>query len=647
MFLDDSAFDVDEVDNGFSNVKLSAPKGGNSTLNIQDVEGDEDGGFGSAGNLAPQSSSRARMLAQQREIQLKRRQSSMQNAGMVRSSHDSNNNDSPHNRSGNNQFTPAMPQFSAPKTNTNVNRSPKGENERNSEFNRPARPNVGYSGNSNGRPNSRYNKKEVLEDEDDDDRYNDRNRNKNKNYDDYDDDDRYYNKNKQKNRDDRGNSRRKNKDYDDDNDEYDDRRGNRDYNKGNRNNRYDDDDYNYNRDKDNRKNKNKYDDDYDDYDYRKNKDSNRHRNDRDDDYDRRDYDKRDRDYDKRDYDRRDDRRDRDYDRNDRNDRNDWDRNDKNRYRNEDRGNDKDQYNHRDDRNKPDEDVETRPNSNSPTRNENNGNQSPTPVIATGINLTNMRAFLTTPAPRGSGIVQCYIRRNKNGVNKLHPIYTLYLKEGDRMLLQSKKRANNKTSNYIITMTEKDFNRSSINYLGKLRSNFVGTEFQVYDNGVAPRDGKEEEEQTGGVNTNPRKELAGIMYAPNVMGSRGPRKMQVAVPAVDAHDRAVTWKSSGSSGVDELINRIRDRNMRDIVYMINKPPRWNEQVSAYVLNFNGRVTMASVKNFQLVDPDNQEAVLLQFGRVGKDEFTMDFQWPLSPLQAFGITLSSFDSKIACD
>lgn len=72
-----------------------------------------------------------------------------------------------------------------------------------------------------------------------------------------------------------------------------------------------------------------------------------------------------------------------------------------------------------------------------------------------------------------------------------------------------------------------------------------------------------------------------------------------------------------------------------------------QVGAYVLNFNGRVTMASVKNFQLVEPEEQDAVLLQFGRVGKDEFTMDFRYPLTPFQAFAVTLSSFDSKIACD
>jgi Tub family len=58
-----------------------------------------------------------------------------------------------------------------------------------------------------------------------------------------------------------------------------------------------------------------------------------------------------------------------------------------------------------------------------------------------------------------------------------------------------------------------------------------------------------------------------------------------------------------------------------------------QVAAYVLNFNGRVTMASVKNFQLVTPEHQDSVVLQFGRVAKDEFTMDFQWPMSPFQVY--------------
>ena len=97
----------------------------------------------------------------------------------------------------------------------------------------------------------------------------------------------------------------------------------------------------------------------------------------------------------------------------------------------------------------------------------------------------------------------------------------------------------------------------------------------------------------------------------------------------------------------MMTKFKDKQMRNLTALINKPPRWNEQVGAYVLNFNGRVTMASVKNFQLVTPDDHDAVVLQFGRVGKDLFTMDYQYPLSPFQAFAICLSSFDYKLACE
>ena len=72
------------------------------------------------------------------------------------------------------------------------------------------------------------------------------------------------------------------------------------------------------------------------------------------------------------------------------------------------------------------------------------------------------------------------------------------------------------------------------------------------------------------------------------------------------------------------------------------------MQAYCLNFDGRVTDASVKNFQLADSrDETEATLLQFGKVGKDAFTMDYAYPMSALQAFAICLSSFDNKLACE
>jgi tubby and related proteins len=150
-----------------------------------------------------------------------------------------------------------------------------------------------------------------------------------------------------------------------------------------------------------------------------------------------------------------------------------------------------------------------------------------------------------PLPRGAGIVQCHIVRNKSGTNKLFPIYSLYLKENDRFLMCSKKRANNKTSNYIISKGEHDLSRESPNYLGKLRSNFVGTEFQVYDNGASP----DSEESARGAEI--RRELGAVMYAPNVLGSRGPRKMQVCVPCVDESNAIVTWRQQRVSGCGRL------------------------------------------------------------------------------------------------
>ncbi|RLN86619.1 hypothetical protein BBJ28_00005908 [Nothophytophthora sp. Chile5] len=261
-----------------------------------------------------------------------------------------------------------------------------------------------------------------------------------------------------------------------------------------------------------------------------------------------------------------------------------------------------------------------------------------------LDITDIRAFLLRPIPKAYDVVECYIERNKSGANKMFPEYCLYMKEGDRFLLTAKKRPKNRTSNYLMSMQRGDLlRRGSDNYVGKLRANFLGTEFTIYDNGSSPKDA---DQQT--ITSNPagiRQELGIAMYAANVLGHRGPRKMKVCVPRVREDGTRVVWRPLTKD--DEMVNKCKEQDHTNLTYLINKPPRWNDQVCAYVLNFNGRVTMASVKNFQLVTPEDQETVVLQFGRVGKDLFTMDFRWPLCPLQAFATTLSSFDSKLACE
>lgn len=603
MFVNEA--DFDDVPEIKSISKFSRPT---TASNQRDRERDlefedvEDDGFGSAG-LGNQASSRARMLAQQREIAMKKRQNSL-STGMVRSSIEStasNSAPSPMRSSGDGQFTPAIRQFSAPKS---VLKDAEETRDR------PL----------TGGPRSNNSRRSKYSDEEDEGR--DRRQHRSSG-----------NRSGTSRSSNQDRDNRRNNDFEEE--EYSPRKGVRTLNL--------DDDTRDSRDRERDRRSGMYRDpdrqegrrggekrseynDQDEYTYSGARSATKSRDNR----GKGDLDDRDRDNTRGGWDGRNatggsmDR-----------DRYARDRDDDGRGKNV--GNEKSRDRGDRDRSQLDDREPEIPRM-----------ITAGPSVQVPPDLSNMRRFLTSPIPRQCGIIQCYIRRNKSGTNKLYPVYSLYLTEGDVFLMASKKRPKNKTSNYLLSMDQNDLNRSGNNYLGKLRSNFVGTEFQIFDDGINPKDGADNDDNQ---NTHVRCEMGAVMYAANVLGSRGPRKMQVALPGVTENLEIIKWRDSlGPSGTgtnDDMLSRIKDRNFRDMVYLINKPPRWNDQVGAYVLNFNGRVTMASVKNFQLVDPEEQNSVVLQFGRVGKDEFTMDMQWPISPFQAFAVTLSSFDSKIACD
>ena len=66
-------------------------------------------------------------------------------------------------------------------------------------------------------------------------------------------------------------------------------------------------------------------------------------------------------------------------------------------------------------------------------------------------------------------------------------------------------------------------------------------------------------------------------------------MQVRIPRVFEDDnRRAEWRPLSKDG--EMMAKCKEQEHENLVNLINKPPRWNEQVNAYVLNFNGRVTM---------------------------------------------------------
>ena len=277
--------------------------------------------------------------------------------------------------------------------------------------------------------------------------------------------------------------------------------------------------------------------------------------------------------------------------------------------------------------------------------------------AARVDASDKRMFLMQPGPLDAP-VQCHIvRRVTKGYlpGRNFPEYFLYLdgpgaKPGDptneaKFLLSARKRKKSKSSNYVISLDEEDMARQSGNFFAKLRSNFVGTEFTIYDKGSKP--GEKPDGKSAGLE--PRQDLGAVTYEYNVLGTRGPRKMKGYIPAVEGDTSQRTkFVATTRDGAHGILDSFKHGRRGDMCVLVNKSPRWNEQMQAYCLNFNGRVTHASVKNFQLVDEaDEDERVMLQFGKVGKDMFTMDFTWPMSALQAFAICLTSFDNKLACE
>lgn len=328
-----------------------------------------------------------------------------------------------------------------------------------------------------------------------------------------------------------------------------------------------------------------------------------------------------------------------------------------------------------------------------------------------------RVSLKQPGPR-EGMIQCFIKRNKS-----KSTYQLYLclsnvvtAETGKFLLSAKRNRKTSCTEYAISMDTGNTSRSNRTYIGKLRSNFLGTKFLIYDtqppyNGaVVPPVGRTSR-RFNSTKVSPKVpagsyNIAQVTYELNVLGTRGPRRMRCIMHSIPASsvepggivpgqpeqivpralgdsfrsisslsqsfrssttfsksimDQSMDFNSARFSEINGgIVDGDGDCEVKDRPLVLrNKPPRWHEQLQCWCLNFRGRVTIASVKNFQLIaasnpppagaptpsqpGPVDPDKVILQFGKVARDMFTMDYRYPLSAFQAFAICLSSFDTK----
>mmetsp|Transcript_9322 Transcript_9322/g.30298 ORF Transcript_9322/g.30298 Transcript_9322/m.30298 type:complete len:193 (-) Transcript_9322:305-883(-) len=156
-------------------------------------------------------------------------------------------------------------------------------------------------------------------------------------------------------------------------------------------------------------------------------------------------------------------------------------------------------------------------------------------------------------------------------------------------------------------------------------------------------------------TSPAREKLAAVLSRNCLGTR----WTVTDPATNAGHHSYGKRRCA---VDYEANRFANRPRAMHVDLDNcagpprklrsRAPEYSPRLHGFCLDFFGRARLASVRNFQIVDanedlvPGDEEArCLLLFGRWSSDEFHLDVKAPFSLVDAFAIAVSSFATKIA--
>lgn len=269
-----------------------------------------------------------------------------------------------------------------------------------------------------------------------------------------------------------------------------------------------------------------------------------------------------------------------------------------------------------------------------------------PLIQSWILDTPAYSFLTRPILPDEGILRCHVTKYK-GVFQLYlelpevapeasapgivtidssiPFEDLIAKKQLCTALREQAIELTTRSEPILLLTarrKRTFGGSvytisdSFGAIGSLRSNFGGTKFQLFD--LADR------------------EIALIRYTHFFSGTGSPIQTELIIPR---------YNFIPGTSITEQTDSL-DK------YTCVKPV-WHDGMNAYVMHFSQhRVTDRSIKNFRINSHDTEPGVqteqtlMMQFGRVlgDRSKFILDFRYPLSPIVAFAVALSSIDPKL---
>jgi len=172
---------------------------------------------------------------------------------------------------------------------------------------------------------------------------------------------------------------------------------------------------------------------------------------------------------------------------------------------------------------------------------------------------------------------------------------------------------------------------------------AGTQFHLYDHGISNSEGGTIFKDLA------RKQQALLVYKTNVLG-RVPNAMSLVLPKPGELQTYGDEEGEGEKVDNSVMYKAYTNNKAtkaasQFVVLETKKPRWNPKMEAWTMDFKGRAKLASKKNFQLVDVEEEERLLMLFGKMTKNRWCLDYSPPMSPLTCLFVAMTAFSAKLA--
>ena len=197
---------------------------------------------------------------------------------------------------------------------------------------------------------------------------------------------------------------------------------------------------------------------------------------------------------------------------------------------------------------------------------------------------------------------------------------VYTSNTQHFIFSAHKIKNKLRGNYIITSDYEGKNK-----IAQINSSIFKNEYIMYDDGISPKINMNKKDS---LNYNLRRYLLEVKKTKENNFLKG----YIFMPEVNFE-------------INQFFNK--DKEKKDKLSKLKKgikifqteEPSYDIVKKVYMNKYSSRVKISSNRNFRLIFEDNKmKKIILECGKVNDNIFIMDFSTPLSPLEAFGISIS---------